>query len=96
MDLQWDVPAMLINVKQPDLAELFLVEGMHRIACELRVPEGAVTITRWAIDSLCEEVECCGKCCDHGSPCLLEKGHDPLLGHDTQHGCCFYGQKGDE
>jgi hypothetical protein len=34
------------------------------------------------------ETDVCGKKCDHGSECLLLRGHDG--GHDTQHGCTFY------
>jgi hypothetical protein len=32
----------------------------------------------------------CGKCCDHGSPCLLYADHVPPDRHETQHGCIFY------
>jgi hypothetical protein len=55
VDLQWDVPAMLINIKRKDLVELFLVEGKHRIVSELRLPEGSGTIIRLALDALSEE-----------------------------------------
>lgn len=34
------------------------------------------------------EADVCGKRCDHGSECLLLRGH--MGGHDTQHGCTFY------
>jgi hypothetical protein len=36
------------------------------------------------------EANTCNKPCDHGSPCLLLKGHEPVDRHDTQHGCVFY------
>ncbi len=37
-----------------------------------------------------DETAFCGKCCDHGSPCLLYADHQPQDRHETQHGCIFY------
>jgi len=32
----------------------------------------------------------CGALCDHGSECLLLRGHTPQDRHETQHGCVFF------
>jgi len=32
----------------------------------------------------------CGALCDHGSECLLLRGHIPQDRHETQHGCVFF------
>lgn len=39
-------------------------------------------------DAAAHAADVCGKMCDHGSECLLLRGH--AGGHDTQHGCMFY------